>query len=156
MTRRGLTLVEVLVALAVIAIAVTLLSTALVGSLQQTTRAGTRTQTTQYLAYFGRKVAGGDGAVLAAAGTPLVWGYGDLGTAFDDLPTGVGGLADADRYRAEVTQVGAVAFVGASAVQYRITVCTTAADGEACATGNTLGPPPTAGGATPPLLPGIN
>lgn len=155
MTRRGLSLVEVLVALAIIAIAFTILSTALVGNLQQTSRAGTRTQTTQYLAYFGRKVAGGDAAVLAAAGTPLAWGYGALGAAFDDLPTGGGGLDDAARYRAEVAQVGTVAFVGASAVQYRITVCTTDVGGESCVRGSTLGPPPTPAG-TPPLLPGIN
>ena len=155
MTRRGLTIVEVLVALVVIVVAFTILSTALVSNLQQTQRAGTRTQTTQYLAYFGRKVAGGDPAVLAPAGAPLVWAYGALGAAFDDLPSGGGDLADAARYRAEIEQAGAVAFVGASAVHYRITVCTTANTGESCTTGNTLGPPPTPGG-TPPLLPGIN
>lgn len=155
MTRRGLTIVEVLVALVVIVVAFSILSTALVGNLQQTQRAGTRTQTTQYLAYFGRKVAGGDPAVLAAVGSPLTWGYGALASAFDDLPSGGGDLADVSRYRAEVEQVGSVAFVGASAVHYRIVVCATGTTGEACATGNTLGPPPTPGG-TPPLLPGIN
>ncbi len=55
MTRRGLTIVEVLVALVVIVVAFTILSTALVSNLQQTQRAGTRTQTTQFLAYFGRR-----------------------------------------------------------------------------------------------------
>jgi prepilin-type N-terminal cleavage/methylation domain-containing protein len=156
MKRRGMSLVEVLVALVVIVIAVTILATAVVSNLQQTARAGNRTQTTQYLAYFGRKVAGGDAAVLAAVGSPLAWGYGDLAAAFDDLPTGGGGLADANRYRAVVTQVGQVAFVGASAVQYSIDVCTTTTTGESCVAGNTLGPPPTASGGPPPLLPGIN
>jgi prepilin-type N-terminal cleavage/methylation domain-containing protein len=151
--RRGLTIIEVLVALAIIAVAFTLLSTALVGSLQQTSRAGTRTQTTQYLEFLGRQVAGGSGAVLAAAGTPIAWAYGALDDAFPELP-GAGG-ADAAAYRAEVAQVATVAFAGASAVQYRITVCTQDATGETCVAGTTLGPPPSAGG-TPPLLPGIN
>lgn len=155
MMRRGLTIIEVLVALVIVAVAFTILSTGLVGSLQQTQRAGIRTQTTQYLADFGRRVAGGDGAVLAAASTPLTWAYGGLGAAFADLPTG-GGIGDAARYRVQIEQVGTVTFVGATAVQYRITVCTMTTTGESCTVGTTLGPPPTAGGSSPPLLPGIN
>ena len=151
--RPGLTIVEVLIALAIIAVAFSLLSTALVGSLQQTSRAGSRTQTTQYLEFLGRQVAGGSAAVLAPVGTPIVWAYDELDDAFPELPGG--GAGDAAAYRAEVVQVATVAFAGASAVQYRITVCGQAATGEACVAGTTLGPPPSAGG-TPPLLPGIN
>ncbi len=155
MTRRGLTIVEVLIALAIVGVAVAILSTSLVGSLKQTERAGTRTQTTQYLNVLGRKVAGGDGAVLAPVGAALAWAYGELDDAFPDLPTGTGGRDDADRYRASVEHVAEVAFVGAEAVQYRITVCTQSTTGEACVAGTTLGPEPAPGGATPPL-PGIN
>ncbi len=110
-------------------------------------------QTTQHLEFLGRQVAGGSAAVLATAGTPLEWAYGALDDAFPELPTH--GAADAAAYRAEVAQVATVAFAGASAVQYRITVCGRAATGEACVAGTTLGPPPSAG-TTPPLLPGIN
>ena len=155
MIRSGLTIVEVLIALAIVGVAVAILSTSLVGNLQQTERAGTRTQTTQYLNFLGRKVAGGDGAVLAPAGAALTWAYGELGGAFPDLPTGSGGRDDAERYRASVEHVANVAFVGAEAVQYRITVCTQSTTGEACVVGTTLGPEPAAGGAAP-LLPGIN
>ncbi len=155
MRERGLSIVEVLVALAVVGVAVALLSTALVGSVRQTDRSGARTQTTQYLEFLGRQVAGGSSAVLAPAGAPLAWGYGQLGTAFPDLLSGGTRRADAERYRAEVAQVGAVNFVGATAIQYRITVCAQDLSGESCVVGITVGPPPSAGGA-PPLLPGIN
>ena len=156
MRRRGMTIIEVLVALVIIGIAFTILSVALVGNLRQTDRFGARTQTSQFLSYLGRLVAGGDPDVLAAADTPLTWDYGQLGAAFADLPTGSGGRDDVARYRATIEQVSAVNFVGASAAQYRITVCSTDVAGEACVNGTTLGPAPLGVGTAPPLLPGIN
>lgn len=155
MRRDGLTILEVLIALVIVGVSFAILSVAMVGSLQQTQRAGIRTQSTQYLNYFGRLVAGGDQAVLAGSTTALSWGYGALGGAFVDLPTGSGGSADAARYRAVIENVGAVTFVGASAVHYRVTVCTTSVTGETCVVGNTLGPAPGLPGGTPPLE-GIN
>lgn len=154
-SRRGLSLVEVIIALAIVMIAIGILSTAIVSNLRVTSTFGARTQTTQYLNYLGRLVSGGSPAVLSVAGTPLTWDYGDMATSFTDLPTGGGGLEEAGRYRAEVENLGGVTFLGANAVQYRVTVCSQTASGESCTVGLTLGPPPSTGIAAPPL-PGIN
>jgi len=153
--RRGLSLVEVIIALAVVAIAFAILSTALVGQLRFSGNANARTQTTQYLNYLGRLVVGGDAAVLPAVGDSLVWDYGQLGAAFPDLPGG-GGLEAADRYRAQIDSVAGITYVGATGVQYRVSVCSVTPTGESCAVGSTIGPPPLAGGGSAPPLPGIN
>lgn len=155
MNRRGLSLVEVIIALAVVAIAFAILSTALVGQMRFAGTAGARTQTTQYLNYFGRLVAGGDAAVLPAVGDSLIWDYGDLGASFPDLPGGAG-LDAADRYRAQIDSVAAITYVGATGVQYRVTVCSVTPNGESCAVAATIGPAPLAGGGSAPPLPGIN
>jgi prepilin-type N-terminal cleavage/methylation domain-containing protein len=155
MNRQGLSLVEVIIALAIVAIAMAILSTALVGNLRFTDVAGARTQTTQYLSFLGRRVAGGAPDVLPAAGATLTWGYGTLAAAFEDLPAGGGGRDDVARYRAEVENVAGVTFVGATAVQYRVTVCSETTAGESCATGVTVGPAPSVLVTEPPL-PGIN
>lgn len=154
MTRRGLSLVEVIIALAVVAIAFAILSTALVAQLRASGTAGARTQTTQYLNFLGRLVAGGNADVLPAAGASLTWDYGAMGTSFPDLPGG-DGLEAANRYRAQVDNVAAVSFVGAVGVEYRVSVCSMTPNGESCAVGVTIGPAPVAGGSAPPL-PGIN
>ncbi len=154
-SNRGLTIVEVLIAIVIIGVAFTILSTALVGSLRNTERSGTRTQTTQYLSYLGRKVSGGDNAVLPLAGQTLTWAYGTLGAAFPDLPTVGGTRSNVNLYRATVQSVAAVNFVGATSVRYRITVCTQSTTGEACVSGTTLGSPPYTEDPTG-VLPGIN
>lgn len=155
MTRHGLSLVEVIIALAVVAIAFAILSTALVFNLRVTGTSGARTQTTQYLNYLGRLVSGGNADALPEAGTPLTWDYGDMGTTFLDLPGGTG-WESADRYRARVEHLGAVAYVGAQGVQYRVTVCSMTPIGESCTAAVTIGPERLAGGGAPPPLPGIN
>lgn len=155
MNRRGLSLVEVIIALAVVAIAFAILSTALVGQLRFSGNANARTQTSQYLNYLGRLVVGGDAAVLPPVGESRVWAYGALETAFPDLPSG-GGLEAADRYRAQVDSVAAITYVGATGVQYRVTVCSETPTGESCSVAATIGPPPLAGGGSAPPLPGIN
>lgn len=157
MTRHGLTLAEVVIAMAVVAVAFTILSTALVFNLQVTGTSGARTQTTQYLNYLGRLVAGGNVDVLPPAGGTLTWDYGAMATAiaFADLPGGSGWEA-ADRYRASVEHVGVVTFAGAEGVQYRVTVCSMTPNGESCTVGVTIGPERLAGGGGLPPLPGIN
>lgn len=153
--QRGLSLVEVIVALAVVMIAIGILTTAVVSNIRLTSTSGARTQTTQYLNYLGRLVSGGAPVVLAESGSPIEWAYGELGVTFSDLPTGGGGLEEAARYRAEIENLGAVTFLGANAVQYRVRICSQTATGESCAVGLTLGPAPSVGIAAPPL-PGIN
>lgn len=153
--RQGLSLVEVLIALVIIGIAFTILSVALVSSLRNTERAGTRTQTTQYLNYIGRLVSGADNRVLPAVGETRTWAYGAMAAAFPDLPGGTAGRNNPNLYRATVESLGWFSFAGADSVQYRVTVCTESSTGEACVAGTTLGSPPY---TDDPLgtLPGIN
>lgn len=151
----GLTLLEVILALAVLAILGATIVTSMLGNLRHTTVSGQRTQAAQVLNYLGRRVAGGDAAVLPAVGESLVWDYGTLGSAFTDIQGQVG-FADPQRYRAEVTASGTVSVVGAQVVQYDIGVCFLAQEGESCVRGTTLGAPADAGPEETPPLPGIN
>lgn len=153
--RRGLTILEVIIALVVIGVAFTILSTALVGSLRTTELAGTRTQTTQYLNYIGRLVSGADNRVLPAVGETRTWAYGAMAAAFPDLPGGTAGRNNPNLYRTTVESLGWFSFAGANSVQYRVTVCTQASAGEACVAGTTLGSPPYTDEPTG-TLPGIN
>lgn len=151
----GLSLLEVVLALAVLAILGATFTTAMLGNLRHTNVSGQRTQAAQVLNYLGRRVAGGDAVVLPTVGESLNWAYGDLGTTFVELEGGEG-LAEPERYRASVTASGNITVVGASVVQYDMEVCFLNQDGEFCVRGTTLGAPALAGpGATPPL-PGIN
>jgi prepilin-type N-terminal cleavage/methylation domain-containing protein len=152
---RGFTLVEVLVAIGIVAIAVTILTQVSVSVLRTGSRTNVRTQSAQVLSFLGRGAAGGTLASLPSSGESTAWDYGQLADAFPTLVRGEG-LADVERYRAEIANDGAVAFVGATAVRYRITVCSTSSGGETCVDGVTLGPEPVPAGVTPPLLPGIN
>lgn len=150
----GLTLLEVLLALAVIGIITAVFTTVVVSNLRHTSVAGARTEAVQVLNYLGRRAAGGDGTVMAVSGTPNTWAYGSLSTAFPDI-TNQGGLADPARYRAQVTNGGDVTLAGASATEYDIKVCFEAGQGEHCVKAATLGPSASSG-TTPPPLPGIN
>ncbi|HZJ10125.1 MAG TPA: hypothetical protein VFD39_10550 [Trueperaceae bacterium] len=153
--RAGLTVLEVLLALAVLAILGATFTTAVVGNLRHTTVSGQRTQSAQVLNYLGRRVAGGDEAVLPAVGESLAWDYGELGTAFADLQGG-DGFAEPGRYRAEIVASGTVTTVGATVVQYDLSVCFRNQEAESCTRGTTLGAPALAGSGTTPPLPGIN
>lgn len=151
----GFTLIEVLVALGIVAVAIAILTSVSVSVLRAGTTTNVRTQSAQMLSYLGRKAAGGSNDVLPASGETLSWDYGDVAAAFPDLVDGAG-VSDLARYRASVRSDGAVAYVGASGVRYVIEVCTTAPNGETCIAGVTFGPAPAPAGVTPPLLPGIN
>lgn len=155
-TRRtdGLTLLEVILAVAIIGVLSAIFTTTVVGSLQKTRSFGSRTEASQILNLIGRRVAGGETSLLPAAGTPQAWDYGALGGAFPDLAVS-GGFTDPDRYRASVVNAGAVSLGGATLVEYDVAVCYAGDGGESCVRGTTLGPEP---GATPNTapLPGIN
>lgn len=158
--RRGLTVVEVLIALVVIGIVMAAFTTAAVSTMHHTSITGARTEAVQILNYLGRRAAGGDETVLPVAGTPNVWDYGDLPTAFSDLHDH-GGFSDPARYKATITNAGTMTFTGntttgASAVEYDLQVCYHAGGGdEYCVTAATLGPE-ASGSTTAPPLPGIN
>lgn len=151
----GLSLLEVVLALAVLAILGATFTTAMLGNLRHTTVAGQRTQAAQVLNYLGRRVAGGDAVVLPTVGNTLTWAYGDLATTFVDLQGGEG-LAEPERYRASIEASGTVTVAGATVVQYDLEVCFQNQDGESCTRGTTLGAPALAGPGETPSLPGIN
>ncbi|HKI55514.1 MAG TPA: hypothetical protein VKB31_00065 [Trueperaceae bacterium] len=150
----GLSVIEVMLALAVIGIITAAFTTAVVGNLRHTQVTGARTEAAQVVNYLGRRAAGGDAAVLPAAGSPAVWGYGSLAAAFPDL-TNQGGLSDPARYRARVGNAGTVTLAGAGATEYDVSVCYMTGSDEHCVEATTLGPSPSSAGSPPPL-PGIN
>lgn len=152
--RAGMTLLEVVVAVAVIGIIAAILTTAIVGSMKTTRRFGGRTEAAQLMNFLGRRVAGGETALLPQAGTPLAWAYGQVGTAFPDLRD-AGGFTDPARYRASVQNMGEISASGATVTEYRVSVCFQDNGGESCVAGTTLSSPPSAPVDEPPL-PGIN
>jgi len=154
--RRGLTVVEVLVALVVLGIVTAAVMTTYISSMRNNADAGRRTQSAQLLNALGRRVAGADAVVLAQPGTPLEWAYGGLSSDFPELAGE--GIADPDLYRATITNAGAITLASAETVHYSIVVCTRATGDatERCVAGDTAGPPPGPEGETPATLPGIN
>ncbi len=153
MNQRGLTVIETLVAIAILGIVTATIMTTYISSIRHNADAGKRTQSAQVLNFLGRRVAGGDNGVLADA-TPQSWAYGELLTAFPELEQ-EDGFANPEYYRASVTNLGEITLASASAVHYRIEVCTQAQGDERCVRGDTVGPAPSIA-ANPPPLPGIN
>ena len=154
-TESGLSLLEVILALAVLGILGAVFVTAMLGNLRHTNTAGQRTQSAQVLNFIGRRVAGGDTAVIPMLGDSLTWGYGELGVAFPDIDVD-DGFADPERYRATVSAPNTITVTGATIVQYDIEVCFEAQEGESCIQGTTLGAPLNAPPGMSPPLPGIN
>lgn len=151
----GLTLLEVVLALAVLAILGAAFTTVFVNNMRHTSISGQRTQAAQVLNYFGRRVAGGDTPILPDLNDTTSWDYGELGIAFSDISSGEG-FADPERYRVDINASRTVLLLGASVVQYDLSVCFQGANGESCVTGTTLGSPNTATPTGTPPLPGIN
>jgi len=154
---RGLTLIEVMIALAVLSIALAGFTALLLASMRQDLSSGKRTQAAQILNHLGRLQVGGDARLLAKPGEPIVWDYGQLGTAFPELQ-GLSGAGDPDLYKVVVTNEGTpaeVAAIGVGLDAYQISVCWKTGTAEDCIRGETLSSPPSSGG-TPPPLPLIN
>ncbi len=151
---QGLTLLEVILALAVLGIVGAVFTTSVLRNLRHTTTSGTRTQAAQVLNYFGRRIVGGDAALRPAVGDELAWTYDELSAAFPDIG-GATGMADADRYRVVISSPGTSTVAGATLQQYDVTVCFATPDAESCVTGSTLSSTDSPSGSTPPL-PGIN
>lgn len=152
MTRRGLTLLEVLVALAILGAVFGMLSLTLITSLRQAESTGLRTQAVQILNYVGRRIVGGE------VDLPSFVGYGELRGVFPDLPREVR-HANPDRYRVEVRRRGAPNWarpLKANVEEYEVAVCWKEVEGERCVSASTYSSPPSGKGRTPPPLPGIN
>jgi prepilin-type N-terminal cleavage/methylation domain-containing protein len=135
--QRGLTVVETLIALAVLGIVTAAVVTTYMSSIRNNADSGRRTQSAQLLNLLGRRVAGGEAAMLPAVNSPLEWDYGELGDGIPEL-TGEG-FANPELYRATITNLGDITLAGATRVRYQIEVCTRAAgsDQERCTSGFT-------------------
>ena len=113
----GLTLVEVLVAIAVLSLVLVAMNAVLLSSIRQTAISGSRTQAVQILNYLGRRVVGGETALLPPSGTAKVYDYGSLGAAFPGTGTNtytLGGFAGAGTVNVTNmgTGVGTTQFTG--------------------------------------------
>ena len=154
----GLTLVEVLVAIAVLSLVLVAMNAVLLSSIRQTAISGSRTQAVQILNYLGRRVVGGETALLPPSGTAKVYDYGPLGTAFPDLPREVR-FADPALYKVEIANRGSPSWasgLGVAVNAYRIRVCWRQAGEARCTEAYTLSAPPGGAGPAAPPLPGIN
>ena len=145
-SRRGLTIIEVLIAMVILSLVLMAVAGMVVGSMRQNVTAGGRTASVQLLNYLGRRAAEGDGAVIPA-GSARTWDYGALKTSFPDLKN-EGSFSDPERYRAQVDNLGAPDWVSASGLAlttYQVSVCWESPDGETCSRTSTVGPvaPPT-------------
>lgn len=148
---------ELLIAIAIIAIALTAFTSAAVSNMQYNTDTGRRTQAAQILNYVGQKVVVGDSRLLPGSeATRKKWEYGMLASGLTDLKrtTGFGNL---DIYQLVVERTGDWSDASGSVTlqKYEIRVCWRGKGGEQCAKATTLGPQALAVGVSPPL-PGIN
>lgn len=138
--RKGLTVVEVLVALAIVGIVVAVLTTITLSSVRHDANSGSRTQAVQILSYLGR---------LASVSDPMLldgdqeWDFGELRTAFTELRVEARN-ANPDLYRAEVEELGQTGLGNGVVELYRVTVCWRAIENENCVQGETAGPVPSA------------
>lgn len=138
----GITVIEVIVALAILAIVTAAVTTTYVSSIRNNSDAGRRTQGSLLLNSVGRRVAGAEPG-FAPGAQPLVVNYGEIYSRFPEL-TREQGMANADHFRFTVTNLGPVTLAGAGAIRYSIEVCTSAAGtaDERCVRGETAGPEP--------------
>lgn len=158
MRNRGLSLIELLIAIGILAIALTAFTSIVVSNLHYNTSAGARTQAAGLLDFFGRKVIGGDGGVLPQANqSERSWDFGDLASGFPDLKQ-AGGFSNPDRYSLVVRNLGTWSDPNNSFVmhRYRLQICWQGSNGQECVQADTLGPEALVSGSPPPPLPGIN
>lgn len=156
--RKGLTLIEILVALALLSAVLVVLEGLLLQGLRQSSAAGTRTQAVQIMNYVGRRIVGGDDSLLPGAGSSLTLDYGTLPQRLPDLPQETR-YANPQLYKVVVRNLGQPSWALSPSLnvdvhEYEIQVCWRQGQ-ETCTTARTFASPPSPGGANPPLE-GIN
>lgn len=154
MRNNGLSLIETLIAMVVLAITLTAFTSLIVGNMQQNTNSGARTGGTQLLNYLGRQVIAGNSAVIPSSpSTPREWIYGQIQSVFPDL---VGQqFSNPALYQASVHNLGRQSpLAGISLTAYRVEVCWRNQGSESCVRALTFGPDlPTPGTpGTQPIL----
>jgi prepilin-type N-terminal cleavage/methylation domain-containing protein len=155
MTRRnqGLTIIEVIVALAILSIVLAAFSTSVVGSMKQNSSSGSRTGAVRFLDHLGRLVVEGDSNVLPTnSSTPRSWSYGSL----DTLPelSNKGGFGDPNLYKAKVTagtQPSWATSEGLALTAYTLEVCWKNSGKDTCVRATGVGPVLGSSSANPPV-----
>lgn len=148
MRTRGLTLVEVLVAVAALSVVLGVIGTLMAGSLRENRNLGSKGQANQLTVFLGRQLMD-DSNVAPALNASSTWDYGQLTTRFPGL-TQESKFGDVNLYKATVVNRGVPSWgANMSIWQYRITVCwkvskeSSQDTGERCAQSDTIGPIPT-------------
>ena len=152
---KGLTIVEVLIALSIVGVIIGVFSTALTANLRASQKTGTQGQAVQLLGYIGQKVAEGDSNLLPAINQSKSWDYGQLSSTFADLASATG-FDNQDDYKITVTHNGTVRVSTAILADYLIEVCNNSANGSSCIQGTTFGPERNTNYDGTPPLPGIS
>jgi prepilin-type N-terminal cleavage/methylation domain-containing protein len=158
MKRSGLTVVEVMIAIVIIGILLAVLTPAIIQSMRQTSRTGRQTQAVQIINYLGRRLVSNDAAVKPNSNEAITWDYQELDAAFNsDLNNdSTEGLGDPDNYRATITDLGAITWLGATANKYTIEVCFQPGADEQCIQTTTIAAPPTSSTSTSASYSGMN
>jgi prepilin-type N-terminal cleavage/methylation domain-containing protein len=156
---RGMTIVEVLVAVVILSIVLVAFAGVIVGNIRQNATSGNRTAAAQVLNYLGRRAAEGQAAVLpAVGGSSRIWNYGTLNREFPELKQ-ERNAANSDLYRAEIIDQGSPAWSTAkvaSLVSYQINVCWKDAGKESCVSAQTIAPELVKPVDFEPIIPGMN
>jgi prepilin-type N-terminal cleavage/methylation domain-containing protein len=143
---KGMTIVEVLVAVVILSVVLVAFAGVIVGNIRQNATSGNRTAAAQVLNYLGRRAVEGQAAVLPA-----------VGASFPDLKKEKQ-AANSDLYRAQIIDQGAPSFSVGSAnlVSYQINVCWRDAGKENCVSAQTIAPRLVATAPAQPTIPGLN
>lgn len=154
---KGMTLLEVVLAISILSLVLLALNATLVSSLRETSLSGARTQAVQIVNYVGRRIVGGDTSLLPGS-DPLNYTYGELHRRFPDLPQEVR-YANPNLYRLSIRNLGTPSWANALGVgvrEYQILVCWRQGGREFCTEGRTFSAPPSSTSPSAPLLEGIN
>lgn len=141
-SQNGLTLIEVLVALAILGIIIAVYSASFTSSLQTTRTMGNITDANTVLSFFGRMATGGASRTISfpTGSTILNYNYGSLEASFPELASADTNVKDANEYRVQITTPGLLAVGDIDLVQYAISVCWRERGNERCVAGQTAGP----------------
>lgn len=138
--KKGFTIVEVLISLAVLIIAISILSSTIIGSTRHDRNSGMKTQAVELLNYIGRYALEGSTVVVPVApDTTRTINYGSLASTLQGI-TSQTGFGDLNNYKAVIESKGTVTLAGADANRYDLKVCWKDKSSEACVSGTTLGP----------------
>jgi prepilin-type N-terminal cleavage/methylation domain-containing protein len=150
--RYGLTLVEVIVAIAMLAIVLAAFSSGAISNIKQNASSGSRTAAVRLIDYLGRLATEGDSTILPVANTTVRnWNYGGLSS----LPglSSEAGLANPALYKASVTSSTVPAWstsLGVGMRSYTLSVCWKNSGSEPCIQAVGVGPDNTLPTGNPP------